>query len=290
MKNIISVFLCLLAVSVVWASHTRMDVLMAGDYLDDIIYIGIYPHHIAAYANNIYGDITEQTHDYGVVITPDTKYGALALWQDPGLTNGLHFGYGIELKRFELGIFGSPVEDHRMIGFGFGRQFFRRRIDLSFRHGEDELVEWSALDLRLKNRTGDYVVVPKYAGYYVHEPTEYYQHRMGLLVQRLVFNDGFVFVGAEYDITRGDLEDEFTTIHAGLEMPISRKVFLLLGVYERISNDFEALEWRIEPGFSVRIKEFAFDFHMNTDTIFKDEEFTFFIFKSLGVELNFGKF
>ena len=111
-----------------------------------------------------------------------------------------------------------------------------------------------------------------------------------MLVQRLVFNDGFVFIGAEYEVTRGDLEDEFTNIYAGLEMPISRKVFLLLGVYERISDDFEALEWRIEPGFSIRIKEFTFDFHINTDTIFKDEEFTLFIFKSLGFELNFGKF
>ncbi|KPK72051.1 hypothetical protein AMJ87_05825 [candidate division WOR_3 bacterium SM23_60] len=289
MKGIVSLVLCSL-VGAAWASHTRMDILMARDYLDDITNINVYPHHIVLYQNMLYGDITARLENYGVVITPDTKYGAFAVWQEPEVDQNFNIGYGIQLKRFDLGIHASPVKDHRRIGVGFGRTFFKRRFDVSFSYGEDEDIEHSEFNVRLRNRRGDFVIIPRYRGNYILEPLEYYRHRFGVLVQRLVFNDGFVFLGAEYDFTRGDIENEFTNIYAGLEMPLSRRIVFLLGFYERITEDFDALAWHLEPGFRIRIKEFAFDFHLDTDTLFEDDEFTLSIFKSFGIELNFGKF
>jgi hypothetical protein len=289
MKVTISIVVGLL-VGIAWAGHTRMDILMAGDYLDDITNINTHPHCIALYGNTLYGDITVGLDNYGVVITPDAKYGAFAVWQEPDVDRNFNIGYGIQLKRFDLGVRFSPVKNHQSVGMGCGRTFFNRRFDMSFLYGKDEDIEHSEFSLRLRNRSGDFVIKPMYRGNYVLEPLEYYRHRFGILVERLVFNDGFVFLGAEYDFTRGDIENEFTNIYAGLEMPLSRRFVFLLGFYERITEDFDAFIWHLEPGFRIRIREFAFDFHLDTDTLFEDNEFTLSIFKSFGIELNFGKF
>jgi hypothetical protein len=289
MKKIIlyTVILMLGFMSAVQADQTRMDVLMAGDYIDDIVNIGIYPHHIAQYQNFIYGDIKSTLTDYGIMVSLLPKLGALGLWQNPEPGRGFNIGYAIDLKKIEIGLFASPVEDNMVFGIGVGRGFFDKRFDLSFLVSDAVNDEWYKFNVRFARRRNDFVFVPKYTLDYVTEPFEYTRHRIGLMLQRLIFNEGFVFLIAEYDISRGDIESELTHIHGGIDLPISRKVGVMLGIKENFTEGFESLEWFVEPGISVRIREFRFDFHLNQERLF-DKDVTFF--NSFGLELSFGRF
>ncbi len=289
MKKLIfvTILCCFALVNSVWANQTRMGILMAGDYLDDVTNINIYPQQITTYRNGLYGDITSTLDDYGIIISPVSKYGALACWQNATATTEFYIGYAITLFNFDIGIAGSPVKDNLKFGFGIGRTFFNRRIDLSF-HGTDTPTDgWYKFNLRITKRKGDFAVVPKYALDYVRVPDEYNRHRIGLVLQRLILNEGFVYLGAEYDFTRGDIQNDYTNVYAGLEVPLGRRVALLLGVKEIFINGFESPQWFVEPGISIRIREFTLDFHINEERLF--DRYTNFI-NSFGLELRFGRF
>ncbi len=262
---------------------------MAGDYIDDLINIDLYPHQIVMYANNLYGDIERQIEDYGIIITPDKKYGAIACWQNVRSNSGFNIGYGVNLFDFNIGISGSPVEDHQRFGIGIGRTFFDKRFDISFLLSNETFDEWYKFNVRLSGRKGDFLIVPKYGLDHVQEPFDYSRHRIGIMLQRLVFKDGFVYFIGEYDFSRGDIEYDYTNVYAGLEMPINKRIALRGGVIEQFTNGFESPTWEIESGFSVRVKEFTLDFHLNKERLFS-EYFTLFIFNSFGLDLNFGRF
>lgn len=288
MKKIIYIsIVCFFAVNLAWANQTRMGIFMAGDYIDDLVNIDIYPHQIAAYENNLYGDITAESGNYGIILTPDIKYGALACWQNAVPDNGFNIGYGINLRKFNIGISGSPIKDHIRFGISIGRTYFSKRFDISFLVSDAINGEWYKFNLRLSKRKGDFMIVPKYTFDHVQEPYEYNRHRIGLMLQRLILNEGFVYFIAEYDFSRGDIENDYTHIYAGLELPMTKKIALLFGIKENFINGFESPEWQIEPGISIRIREFSLDFHLNGEGLF-DEEVT--LFESFGLDLNFGRF
>ena len=52
-------------------------------------------------------------------------------------------------------------------------------------------------------------------------------------------------------------------------------------------DGFESPEWFVEPGISIRIREFTLDFHLNQERLY-DKDVT--LFNSFGLELNFGRF
>jgi hypothetical protein len=273
--------------SIALGSETRMNTFMAGDYIDDIVNIAVYPQHIVMYQNNLYGDIAHQLEDFGIIITPDIKYGAGACWQRSTFSGGFNIGYGINVRRFDLGIFASPVEDYWRYGLGVGRTLFDRRFDISFIVRDEFVVEQYEFNVRCKRRRGDFIIMPKYALDHIREPYQYTTHTFGLMVQRLILNEGFVYFIAEYELNRGDITTDYTNIYGGLELPLSRMVVLRLGVWEQFTDGFNVPETKIEPGISLRIREFTIDFHLDKDRLF-DKELTFF--NSFGLDLNFGRF
>jgi hypothetical protein len=270
-----------------WASLTRTDILMAGDFIDDIVYIDQYPHMLIGYANVLYGDIKQELSGYGFIVSPERKYGALGCWQNIGAGKGFNIGYAVRLMNFDIGISGSPVTDHYRLGIGIGRAFFSRRIDVSFL-ATDALEEESIdFTVRLTSRRGDFILMPKYALTVKQEPLESDRHRLGMMVQRLILNDGFVYFIAEYDFSRGDITSDLTHVHAGLDLPLNRTFGLLFGVKETFIDGFGTPEWQIATGISVFIREFAFAFHINHDRFFdKDEP----LLHSFGFNLDFGRF
>lgn len=289
MKRIGLAILCTIFVLIgsAHATQTRMDALMAGDYIDDIVNIGVYPHQLIQYQNNIYGDVKNGIDDYGLIMSLVPKFGAFGVWQNPVQDRGFNIGYAVSLKKFEIGISGSPGENQTVFGIGIGRLFFDQRFDASLLFNETNAGEWFTFNLRLAKRKGDYIMMPRYSVDSWNEPYEYYRHRIGLMLQRVIFNDGFVFFIAEYDLSRGDIENDNTHIHVGLDLPISRKIALLLGVKENFVDGFESPEWFVEPGISIRIREFTLDFHLNQERLY-NKDVT--LFNSFGLELNFGRF
>jgi len=293
MKKIIIIicFSLFVMLNSVWANKTRMGTLMVGDYIDDLVNISVYPHHIAIYSNNFYGDISKSVEDYGIIITPDIKYGALAFWQTDSISGlpggGFNIGYAINLHKFDIGAFGSLIENRTQFGFGFGRSFFASRIDLSFLMNDETDNTWYQFNLRLSKRKTEFIIVPKYKLNYFREPYKYSNHRIGLLLQRLILNEGFVFFAAEYDLSRGDIAFDHTNIYAGFELPLSRILVLRLGVHEQFTNGFETPQWQLEPGIGLQIREFSLDFHLNKERL-SDKETT--LVNSFGLELNFGRF
>ena len=260
---------------------------MAGDYIDDIININVYPHQLLQYQNSIYGDIKDGIDDYGLIMSPVPKFGGFGVWQNPVQNRGFYIGYAVSLKKFEIGICGSPGDDQTVFGIGIGRLFFDRRFDVSLFFNETSNEEWFTFNVKLAKRKGDYIITPRYSADSWSEPYDYYRHRIGLMLQRMVFNDGFIFFIAEYDLSRGDIENDNTHIHAGLDLPISRRIALLLGVKENFVDGFDSPEWFVEPGISIRIRDFTLDFHINQERLY-DKDVT--LFNSFGLELNFGRF
>jgi hypothetical protein len=264
---------------------------MTGDYIDDIVNIKSYPHHISLYHNSLYGDIASDVEDYGFIITPDIKYGAIAFWQEKEIHGVFNLGYGLDLFNFNIGAFGSLAEDQTKFGVGFGRSFFSRRFDCSFILHDESNYEQYQINLRYSERKSDFIIVPKYQLNYYNEPFEYSNHILGLLIQRLIFSEGFVFFIAEYDFSRGDIENDYTNVNAGFELPLNKIVILRLGVSERFTNGFESPTWYVEPGIGLQIRGFSIDFHVNKDWFFdKTEDENIGLIKSFGLDLNFGRF
>ncbi len=277
----------LLSANIASANHTRMSALMAGDYIDDIVNIDLYPHRLLAYANNLYLDIGPDNRDFGAFVTPNEKYGALGLWQNPVAENGFNIGYAVSLYKFDLGFSFSPNKDNLRLGFGIGRDLFDQNIEVSFLTLDGTAEDRHTFRVQYSRRMGDYNIVPRYTLDYVSDPLDYKKHRLGIMFQRMILNEGFVYVGAEYDFTRGDLEIDSTHVHAGVELRLNRYLVLRCGVAEHFEDSFENGTWYIEPGIGLRIRDFSIDFHLNEERLF-DKEQTFF--KSFGLDFFFGRF
>ena len=286
-RLLVIVLLLVIGANSIWANHTRMSALMSGDYIDDIIYTDIYPQHLLMYENTMFLDVRSGPEDFGIVATPDAKYGVIACWQNPVLSNGFNLGYAIKVFNFDVGLSLSPIKDNTRFGVGFGRAFFDHRIDASFLTFDGIQNKWHKVTARYVRRIRDYNIVPKYSFDYVFEPYDYGTHRIGVMLHRLILNEGFVFLGAEYCFTRGDIEYDSTRINAGVELKLSRILVLRCGIAENFDGSFENAQWQIEPGIGLRIRDFSIDVHLNKDRFF-DKEQT--IFKSLGLDFGFGRF
>ncbi len=277
----------LMTVNVLSANHTRMSTLMTEDYLDDVIYTDHYPQRLLHYTNYLYLDIREGPEDYGLIVTPEKKYGVLACWQNPLDEQGFNIGYAINLAQFDLGISVSPVQDNVRFSIGAGRTFFDQRVDLSFLTFDGEYETWHRFIIRYARQLGDFNIVPKYKLDYLLEPFEENRHQIGVMVQRTILNEGFVFFTAEYDLMRGDREYDRTNLYAGVEMKLSRHFILRGGVAEHFDNGFENPSWHVEPGLGIRIRDFNIDFHIDEDRLF-DKDLTFV--ESVGLDFHFGRF
>lgn len=289
MKGLLALIVCclLLPLTFGWAGLTRTDILMAGDYIDDVVYVDQYPHTLLDHANVLYGDLQQQLSGYGFILSPVERFGVAGCWQNNLIGQGFNIGYALRLMDFDIGISGSPVTDHYRIGIGIGRAFFNRRIDASFLTTDGIEEESIDLNVRIACRHGDFLLVPKYALTVMQDPSEYSRHRLGVMVQRLILDDGFVYVIAEYDFARGDTENDLTHVHAGLDLALNRTFGILLGIKETFIDGFGTPQWQVATGISASIREFTFTFHINQDRFFdKDES----LLDSFGLELDFGRF
>lgn len=266
-----------------------MQTLMVPDLIDDPANITVFPHHINQYVNCLWGDIKRTTdEDFGLILAPASRLGALAVWQQSGnLTPGFNFGYGRGFYRFDLGLAGMTMNDHKHFSIGVGRVFFSKRIDLSFQYNDDLTMKWYRINQRTSVRRGDYVLAYRYAYWQHREPLDYLNHKIALLIQRLVLSEGFVYAAAEYNINRGAYENDYLDLYAGVEMPLSRVFLLRLGMKESLNADWEPISFSFEPGLGVRIRDFKLDFQFNKNRL-QDKEET--LVNSFGVELNFGEF
>jgi hypothetical protein len=286
-KSVLVAFMLLLWVQVVSANHTRMAALMAGDFIDDIVFVDLYPHCLIDYQNNLFLDIATNTADFGIIGTPNEKYGVLGFWQNPSAENGFNIGYAVSLYKFDLGFSFSPNEDNLRLGFGIGRDLFDQSVEVSFLTIDGTVQDRHTLRVRYSRRMGDFRITPRYALEYVSDPVDFKKHKLGIMFQRIILNEGFVYAGAEYDFTRGDIEIDSIHIHGGVELRLNRYLVLRCGIVEHFENSFENGTWYIEPGIGLRIRDFSIDFHLNEERLF-DKEQTFF--KSFGLDFYFGRF
>jgi hypothetical protein len=280
-------FVLTIGTPLMWANHTRMSVLMAGDYIDDIIYTDIYPQRLLNYENQLFLDIRSGPDDFGIVGTPDPKYGVIACWQNPVPHYGFNIGYAINVFDFDVGLSLSPIRDNIRFGLGVGRTFFDQHIDVSFLTFDGVADKWHRFTIRYARRMGDYNIIPKYSFEYTFQPFEYGRHTIGAMLQRLIMNEGFVFLGAEYVYSYDEIEYDSTHIHAGVELKLTRLFVLRCGIAEHFGEGFENAQLQVEPGIGLRIRDFSIDFHFNKDRLF-DKEQAFF--KSFGLDFNFGRF
>ncbi len=281
------VFTLTIGVTPVWANHTRMSTLMAGDYIDDIIYTDIYPQRLLGYANQLFLDVRSGPEDFGIVATPDPKYGVIACWQNPVSNHGFHLGYAIRIFSFDIGLSLSPVKDNTGFGIGARRTFFDQHVDISFRTLDGVVDKWNRFTIRYARRMSDYNIIPKYSFEYTYQPFEYGIHTIGAMVQRFIMNEGFVYFSAEYANSYAEIEYDSTRIHAGVELKLTRLLVLRCGVAEHFEGRFENGQWQVEPGIGLRIRDFSIDIHFNKDRFF-DKEQT--IVNSAGLDFSFGRF
>ncbi len=273
--------------NLLWANHTRMSTLMAGDYIDDIIYTDIYPQRLLKYANQLFLDIRSGPEDFGIIATPNPKYGVIACWQNPVSSHGFNVGYAVNLFNFDVGLSLSPANDNMGFGIGVGRIFFDQHLDVSFRTFDGVADKWSRFTIRYARRISDYNIVPRYSFAYTFQPLEYGTHTIGAMVQRLIMNEGFVFLGVEYINSYDQVEYDSIRIRTGVEMKLSRLFVLRCGVSQNFDGSFENSAWQVEPGIGLRIRDFSIDVHLNKDRLFDKEET---IVKSFGLDFNFGRF
>ncbi len=280
----VAVIILIALIGPLWANWTRMNTLMIGDYIDDPVNISFYPQHITVFSNNFYGDIISSKTDFGIVITPVEKYGGLAFWQN----GNFNIGYGLTIKKIEIGIMGSPVKDHYQFGLGCGYATLDMRVDLTgVINNETNINEGYDFRLRFLKRKSEYILIPRFALSINSEPYDYQSYNFGLALQRLILNDGFVILGMEYLLREGSLEADRVYFFAGFELPLNKTFYLRMGAREEFDEDFVPSGWDVEPGLGLRIRTFNLDFHLNQERLF-DKETTFF--KSFGLDLNFGKF
>lgn len=278
------IIMLIIFIGSIQANLSRMNVLMVGDYIDDPVNIEIFPQHLVIFQNYLYGDILKGTEDYGIIIAPEAKYGCMGIKQ-----NGIiSLGYGINLHKFDIGILGSWIEGHRHFGLGLGRVFFASRVDISFIvNNEKYLNEGYGSNFRFLLRKGDYILIPRYSFYNSSEMYDYISNRIGMMLQRYILNEGFVFFLFEYTLNNGEIKTDFIRVFSGLELPLNKTFVLRLGTEGEFDQDFVSIQKKLETGLGLHIREFNIDFHLNKERFF-NKELTFF--NSLGLDLNFGKF
>jgi hypothetical protein len=281
--------LLLCAAGLVRADEVRIQTLMVPDLIDDPVNISVFPHHVVQYANCLWGDIHRTAaEDFGFILSPGPRLGCLAVWQQSGdLIPGFNLGYGRRVLRFDLGLSGMFMSDHKHFGIGLGRSFFTKRVDLSFLYNDDIAEKWFRINQHALVRKGDYVLAYRYSYFQHREPLDYLNHKIAFMIQRLVLSEGFVHVAAEYNIQRGDLETDYLDLYAGAELPLSRTFVLRLGMMEELNSEWVPIWFEFQPGIGVRIRQFTLDFQFNKDRLQdKDEP----LVNSFGVDLNFGGF
>jgi len=281
MKKIIFIWAVLYVFpqNLIWANKTRMVSLGVQDYLDDVINITRYPSQIMHYPNFLYGDIGNRSEDYGIIIAPEPNFGRFGIWQ----LNQFNLGYGINIHKFDIGISGSPVHNQRQFAIGLSYHRFAGRCDLGIRFS-DSLYTFG---IRSSQRKGDFSLNPKYSFTNYRKPYKYFEHRLGILLQRFILSEGYVYLGAEYNPARGDIENDISRIYTGLELALSNRIMVRCGATEKFKDKFERPEWQLETGIGITVRGIRFDCHLNKARLF-DKELT--IFNLVGFELDFGRF
>lgn len=277
MKRIIILGL-IFGLSPIWANWTRMNTLMLGDYIDDPVNIDIYPQHIAVFENYFYGDILPKIPAYGLIFTPIPKHGGIGFWNH---CSNFNLGYANTIKKIDFGIMGSVVKDLNRLGLGLGYSSFNRRIDLSI---ITDINKGFGINLRLIQRKSEFILVSRYS---FHEEYDYQGHKIGVVLQRLILNDGFVFGGGEYILQNDETPAEWVYCYAGFELPLNRTFYLRMGVREIFDEDFIPRALSINPGIGLGIRDIDIDFHLDQGLIF-DGKLPFFT--TFGVNVNFGGF
>lgn len=284
MKNKLTFLAIIIIGGLGWANQTRMNTLLAGDFIDDPVNIAVFPQHIALFQNTLYGDITGSLDDFGIIVAVKPQLGGLAVWEK----DNLNVGYGTTVRRFDIGLHASPVKDDTRFGVGLGRAFFASRCDLSFLMSTADQNKNFAINLRCLKRKMDFIIVDRYAYSNYKEPLEFQTHYFGLMLQRLVLSEGFAFLAADYLYNTSSSPD-IVKVYSGFELPLSSLVYLRLGCRDAFTIDegLNAGNLEVEPGIALHIRDFSLDFHLNRDRFF-DKNLT--LVKSFGADLNFGKF
>jgi len=286
---IISIIVCLLAVIPARANESRIATFIIPDLIDDPINISAFPHQINLYPNYFWGDIGRMKPEaFGIIIMPGEKFGSFALWQTSRpITEGFNVGYARSVFNFDVGVSGMYLNDYKHFGVGLGRTYFSKRIDLSFLMNDETNNQWYRVNEHLLFRQGDFIIAERYSFVKNHAPYEYVNHKFAPIIQRMILNEGFVYLAAEYNNQSGSIETDYTDIFAGVELPLNRTFALRLGAVEHLNEDFIPTSYLVQPGISVRIREFNFDFLLNKNRFFDRQEP---LINSFGLDLNYGRF
>jgi hypothetical protein len=286
---ILSIIICLFTVTLAHANATRIATFMIQDLIDDPVNIAAFPNQISLFPNYLWGDISRTgPEDFGIILAPSDKIGAFSLWQsDQSVPQGFNVGYGRQIFNFDVGISGMYLTDYKHFGIGLGRTFFSKRFDLSFLMNDDANNQWFKVNEHLLVRKGDFVLAERYSYTKYQAALEYERHVITPFIQRLILNEGFVYLAAEFVIQQGDVEEDYTEVYAGVELPLNRTFILRLGVEEKLNEDFVPIGYQIQPGLGIKIREFGIDLLLNKGRISGHDNP---MFNGVGLDLNFGRF
>jgi hypothetical protein len=286
---ILSIIICLFTVTLAHGNATRTATFMIRDLIDDPLNIAAFPNQIPLFSNCLWGDISRtDPEDYGIIIKPGDAIGAFTIWQSQDApVNGFNLGYGRQLFNFDFGISGMYLEDYRHFGVGIGRTFFSKRFDLSFLMNDNAADQWFKINEHALIRRGDFILEERYSYSQIDGPLEYSEHVITPFIQRLILNEGFVYLAADFVIETGDVDQHFTNAYAGFELPLNRTFILRLGVMETFDEDFIPMNYQIQPGIGMKIREFGIDFLFNKARL-SDHDSP--LLNSVGLDLNFGRF
>jgi len=286
---ILSIIICLFTVTLAHANATRIATFMIQDLIDDPVNIAAFPNQISLFPNYLWGDISRtDPEDFGIILAPSDKIGAFSVWQsNQSVPQGFNVGYGRQIFNFDIGITGMYLDDYQHFGIGLGRTFFSKRIDLSFLMNDAANDQWWRINEHLLFRKGDFILAERYSYAKYQEPYGYDRHVITPFIQRLILNEGFVYLAAEFVIQQGDIETDYTDVFAGLELPLNQTFILRLGIVENFNQDFVPVGYQIQPGIGLKIREFGIDFLFNKGRL-SDHENP--LFNSAGLDLNFGRF
>lgn len=286
---ILSIIICLFTVTLAHGNATRITTFMIQDLIDDPINIAAFPNQISLFPNYLWGDISRlDPEDFGIILAPSDAIGAFAVWQSQeSPVQGFNIGYGRRLFNFDVGFSGMYLSDYKHFGVGIGRTFFSKRIDLSFLMNDDAADQWYKINEHALVRKGDFILAERYSYTNYQTAFEYERHVITPFIQRLILNEGFVYLAADFVIQKGDIEEDYTELYAGVELPLNRTFILRLGIEENFDSSFVPMGYQIRPGIGMKIREFGIDLQINKDRlIIRDRP----LFTSVGIDLNFGRF
>jgi hypothetical protein len=286
---ILSIIICLFTVTLAHANATRIATFMIQDLIDDPVNIAAFPNQISLFPNYLWGDISRTVpEDFGIILSPSDKFGAFSVGQtNRPITQGFNIGYGRQIINFDIGISGMYLTDYKHFGVGIGRTFFSKRFDLAFLMNDETDNQWWRINEHMLIRKGDFILAERYSFIKNHLPYSYDQHLITPFIQRLILNEGFVYLAAQFVIQKGDIENDYTDVYAGVELPLNRTFILRLGVVENFNDDFVPIGYQIQPGLGLKIREFGIDFLLNKGRLSDHNDP---LVNSVGLDLNFGRF